>query len=112
VHIISDHGNEYTLSLREVSNDEDAYFDSKSFISPGDKAAKDRLADLPVFVPASELDKVKQDVAAAKAAEIAEQRQKRPKRKSTGAAIPARCTLTTPGTKARARRLGFSRYAR
>ena len=28
VHIVSDHGNEYTLQLREVSNDPDAHFDS------------------------------------------------------------------------------------
>lgn len=74
VHIVSDHGNEYTLQLREVSSDEDPHFDSKVFITPGDKAAKDKLADLPVFVPASELDKVKQEAAAAKAAETAERK--------------------------------------
>ena len=74
VHIVSDHGNEYTLQLREVSSDEDPHFDSNVFIAPGDKAAKDRLAELPVFVPASELDKVKQEAAAAKAAEIAAQK--------------------------------------
>src|SRR6185312_12624995 len=65
VHIVSDHGNEYTLQLHEVSGDEDSHFDSKVFIRPADKAAKDKLAELPVFVPASELDKVKQDAAAA-----------------------------------------------
>jgi type IV secretion system protein VirB9 len=74
IHIVSDHGNEYTLQLREVSGDDDAHFDSKVFIVPGDKAAKDKLADLPVFVPASELDKVKQDAATAKAAEAAERK--------------------------------------
>ena len=71
VHIISDHGNEYTLELEEVSGDEDPHFDSKLFITPGDKAAKDRLIELPVFVPAAELDQVKQEEAAAKAAEAA-----------------------------------------
>jgi type IV secretory pathway VirB9-like protein len=74
VHIVSDHGNEYTLQLREISDDEDPHFDSKVFISPGDKAAKDKLAELPVFVPASELDKVKEEAAAAKAAEAAERK--------------------------------------
>jgi type IV secretory pathway VirB9-like protein len=74
VHIVSDHGNEYTLQLREVSGDEDPHFDSKVFITPGDKAAKDKLAELPVFVPASELDKIKQEAAAAKAAETAERK--------------------------------------
>ncbi len=69
VHIVSDHGNEYTLQLREVSGDDDPHFDSKIFITPGDKAAKDRLAELPVFVPAAELDKVRQEAAAAQAAQ-------------------------------------------
>ena len=74
VHIVSDHGNEYTLELREVSGDTDSHFDSKVFIIPGDKAAKDQLAELPVFVPASELDKVRQEAAAARTAEDAERK--------------------------------------
>jgi type IV secretory pathway VirB9-like protein len=72
IHIVSDHGNEYTLQLREVSNDSDPHFDSKVFVNPGDQTAKDRLAQLPVFVPAAELDKAKQEAAAAKAAQAAE----------------------------------------
>jgi type IV secretory pathway VirB9-like protein len=72
VHIISDHGNEYTLELQEVSADTDAHFDSKVFILPGDKAAKDRLAELPVFVPAADLEKAKQEAVAAKDAATAE----------------------------------------
>jgi type IV secretory pathway VirB9-like protein len=71
VHIVSDHGNEYTLQLQEVSSEDDPHFDSKVFISPGDKAAKDRLAELPVFVPVAELDKAKQEAAAAQAAQAA-----------------------------------------
>jgi type IV secretory pathway VirB9-like protein len=72
IHIVSDHGNEYTLQLREVSSDPDGHFDSKVFIVPGDKAAKDRLTELPVFVPVAELERAKQEAAAAKAAQIAE----------------------------------------
>jgi type IV secretion system protein VirB9 len=72
IHIVSDHGNEYTFELHEVSSEQDPHFDSKVFIAPGDKAAKDRLTQLPVFVPASELDKAKQEAAAAKAAQTAE----------------------------------------
>ena len=72
IHIVSDHGNEYTLQLREVSSDADPHFDSKVFVVPGDKAAKDRLTDLPVFVPAAELEKAKQEAEAAKAAQTAE----------------------------------------
>jgi type IV secretion system protein VirB9 len=72
IHIVSDHGNEYTLQLQEISGDTDSHFDSKVFIVPGDKAAKDRLTDMPVFVPAAELDKAKQEAMAAKAAQAAE----------------------------------------
>jgi type IV secretory pathway VirB9-like protein len=71
IHIVSDHGNEYTLQLQEISGDADAHFDSKVFIVPGDKVAKDRLTDMPVFVPAAELDKAKQEAVAAKAAQTA-----------------------------------------
>jgi type IV secretion system protein VirB9 len=67
LHIVSDHGNEYTLELQEVSADSDPHFDSKVFILPGDKAAKDRLTELPVFVPAAELEKAKEEAAAARA---------------------------------------------
>lgn len=72
IHIVSDHGNEYTLQLTEISNDTDPHFDSKVFISPGDQAAKDRLTQLPVFVPAADLDKAKQEAATAQAAQAAE----------------------------------------
>jgi type IV secretory pathway VirB9-like protein len=71
IHIVSDHGNEYTLELREVSADDDAHYDSKVLIEPSDKAAKEKLAQLPVFVPAADLDKAKQDAAAAQAAQAA-----------------------------------------
>jgi type IV secretion system protein VirB9 len=73
IHIVSDHGNEYTLQLTEVSKDPDPHFDSKIFITPGDPAAKDRLTQLPVFVPAADLDKAKQVAVAAKAEIKAEQ---------------------------------------
>jgi type IV secretory pathway VirB9-like protein len=79
VHIISDHGNEYTLQLREISGDGDLHFDSKVFITPGDKAAKERLAELPIFVPAAELDKVKQEAAAAQATAAAQQKAEQSK---------------------------------
>lgn len=67
VHIVSDHGNEYTLQLHEVSSDGDPHFDSKVFLTPGDQAGKDKLTQMPVFVPAAELDKVKLEATAAKA---------------------------------------------
>src|SRR6266702_1344407 len=69
VHIVSDHGNEYTLQLKEISGDGDPHFDSKVFITPGDKAGKDKLAEMPVFVPAAEVDKLKREAAEAHAKE-------------------------------------------
>ncbi len=52
VHIVSDHGNEYTLQLHEISDDPDPHFDSKVFLTPGEQSAKDKLTQMPVFVPA------------------------------------------------------------
>jgi type IV secretory pathway VirB9-like protein len=71
IHIVSDHGNEYTLELREVSSDDDAHYDSKVLIEPADKSSKDKLTQLPVFVPAADFDKAKQEAAAAQAAQTA-----------------------------------------
>jgi type IV secretory pathway VirB9-like protein len=74
VHIVSDHGNEYTLQLREVSQDGDPHFDSKVFVTPGDQAGKDKLAAMPVFVPAAELDRAKREAAEATAKEATERK--------------------------------------
>lgn len=79
VHIVSDHGNEYTLQLREISNEDDPHFDSKVLLEPSDKVAKDRLNQMPVFVPAAELDKAKQEALVAKAAQVAELREEEAK---------------------------------
>ena len=90
IHIVSDHGNEYTLQLREVSSDADAHFDSKVFIVPGDKAAKERLTDLPVFVPAAELEKAKQEATAAKASQTAELKAEETKAETYRSQYPGR----------------------
>ena len=55
------------MQLREVSADGDPHFDSKVFVTPGDQAGKDKLAAMPVFVPAAELDKAKREAAEAAA---------------------------------------------
>jgi type IV secretion system protein VirB9 len=77
IHIVSDHGIDYTLQLREISGDADAHFDSKVFLTPGDKASKDKLSQLPVFVPAAELEKAKKEAAEVKAAEETKDEQYR-----------------------------------
>ncbi len=88
IHIVSDHGNEYTLQLQEISNDADVHFDSKVFIVPGDKAAKDRLIDTPVFVPAAELERARQETAAAKAGQAAEVKASQTKEESYRSQYP------------------------
>jgi type IV secretory pathway VirB9-like protein len=74
VHIVSDHGNEYTLQLREVSQDGDAHFDSKVFVTPGDQAGKEKLAAMPLFVPAADLDRAKREASEATAKEATERK--------------------------------------
>lgn len=79
VHIVSDHGNEYTFLLKEITGDPDPHFDSKVFIAPGDKQAKDKLSQLPVFVPAAEvnekINRLQKEAEAAKAAETNERKR-------------------------------------
>src|SRR5690348_15584431 len=107
VHIVSDHGNEYTLQLREVSGDDDPHFDSKIFIIPGDKAAKDRLAELPVFVPAAELDKVKQEAAAAKAAQAATLKAEKTQEEAYRSQYPGSLHFDYTWNKSKGRGLGL-----
>jgi type IV secretory pathway VirB9-like protein len=107
VHIVSDHGNEYTLQLQEVSSDSDAHFDSKVFIVPGDQAAKDRLAELPVFVPASELEKVKQEAAAVQAAQTATLKSEQTKEESYRSQYPGTLHFDYTWDKSKGKHLGL-----
>ncbi len=57
LHIVSDHGNEYTIELREISSDKaDPHFDSKVYVTSGDPKAAENMAKAPVFVPAAEAE--------------------------------------------------------
>lgn len=107
VHIVSDHGNEYTLELREISSDEDPHFDSKVFITPTDKAAKEKLIDLPVFVPASELDQAKQQIAAAKAAEAATLKAEQTKDEAYRSQYPGTLHFDYTWDKSKGKELGL-----
>ena len=112
VHIVSDHGNEYTLQLQEVSNDQDPHFDSKVFIVPGDKAATDRLAELPVFVPVSELDKAKQEAVAAEAAQTAILRAEQTKEESYRSQYPSTLHFDYAWDKTKGKSLGLQQIWR
>lgn len=107
VHIISDHGNEYTLDLEEVSGDGDPHFDSKVFIVPGDKAAKEKLIELPVFVPAPELDQAKQEITAAKAAEAATLRAEHTKEEEYRSRYPGTLRFDYAWNKSKGDALGL-----
>jgi type IV secretory pathway VirB9-like protein len=112
IHIISDHGNEYTLQLREVSGDTDPHFDSKVFITPGDKAAKDKLIELPVFVPAAELDKVKLEAATAKAAEASERKAEETKAEQYRSQYPGSLHFDFTWDQKKAKELGLQQIWR
>jgi type IV secretion system protein VirB9 len=112
IHVVSDHGNEYTLELREVSNDTDAHFDSKVFLTPGDQAAKDRLAQLPVFVPVAELDKAKQETAAAKAAQAAELKAEQTKAEQFRSEYPGSLHFDYAWDEKKAKELGLQQIWR
>jgi len=107
VHIVSDHGNEYTLELREVSGDEDPHFDSKVFITPTDKAAKEKLIQLPVFVPAAELDQAKQELAAAKASEAATLKTEQTKEEAYRSQYPGSLHFDYTWDKSKGKELGL-----
>jgi type IV secretory pathway VirB9-like protein len=107
VHVVSDHGNEYTLQLREVSGDDDLHFDSKIFITPGDKAAKDRLAELPVFVPAAELDKVKREAVAAQAEQAATLKAEKTQEEAYRSQYPGSLHFDYTWNKSKGKELGL-----
>jgi type IV secretory pathway VirB9-like protein len=57
LHIVSDHGNEYTIELREISNEKDnPHFDSKVYVTSNDPNDAENIAKSPVFIPAAEAD--------------------------------------------------------
>jgi type IV secretory pathway VirB9-like protein len=107
VHIVSDHGNEYTLQLREVSTDADPHYDSKVFISPGDQAAKEKLVTLPVFVPAADLDKAKREAAEAEAKEATERKQAETKAESYRSQYPGQLHFDYAWDRKKATALGL-----
>ena len=107
VHIVSDHGNEYTLQLHEVSTEEDTHFDSKVFLNAGDKAAQQRRTDLPVFVPAADLDKAKLEAETAKAAQAAEQKAEETKAEQYRSQYPGSLRFDYSWDEKKGRELGL-----
>jgi type IV secretory pathway VirB9-like protein len=111
VHIVSDHGNEYSFELKEISGDADPHFDSKVFILPGEKAAKDKLSQLPVFVPASEaqekIEHFQKEAEAAKAAEANERKTAQAAVEQYRSSYPGKLHFDYVWNEAKASKLGL-----
>jgi type IV secretory pathway VirB9-like protein len=113
VHIISDHGNEYTLEVLEVSGgDDDPHFDSKLFLLPADGEAKTRLAELPLYVPATELEEVKKESAAALAAKTAAAKASQDEQESVRSKYPATLAFDYTWNKSQGKKLGLDQIWR
>ncbi len=112
VHIVSDHGNEYTLQLHEVSAEQDTHFDSKIFINAGDKAAQQRLTEMPVFVPAADLEKAKQEAVAARAAQAAELKTEETKAEQYRSQYPGSLHFDYAWDEKRGKQLGLQQIWR
>ncbi len=111
VHIVSDHGNEYTLQLKEVTGDGDSHFDSKVFLQPGEQQAKEKLIQLPVFLPASEvqdkIDRLQREVDSAKAAAIEKEKQAQKSAEQYHSSYPGTLHFDYTWDRAKADKLGL-----
>ena len=112
VHIVSDHGNEYTIQLREISDDSDPHFDSKVFVTPGDQAGKDKLAAMPVFVPVADLDKAKREAAEAQAREATEAKAAQMKAEAYRSQYPGQLHFDFTWDQSKGRTLGLEQVWR
>jgi type IV secretory pathway VirB9-like protein len=112
VHIVSDHGNEYTIQLREISDDSDPHFDSKVFVTPGDQAGKDKLAAMPVFVPVADLDKAKREAAEAQAKEATEAKAAQTKAEAYRSQYPGQLHFDFTWDQSKGKTLGLEQVWR
>jgi type IV secretory pathway VirB9-like protein len=112
VHIVSDHGNEYTLQLKEITGDVDPHFDSKVFLEPGGRQAREKLIQLPVFLPASEvqekIDRFQKEAEAAKSAATAEQKQAQGEIEQYRSSYPSKLHFDYAWDRAKANKLGLA----
>ncbi len=111
VHIVSDHGNEYTLQLKEVTGDVDPHFDSKVFLQPGSQEAKEKLIQLPVFLPAAEVQEkvnhLQKEAEAAKTAPADEEKRAQRDAEQYRSAYPSKLRFDYAWDRAKASKLGL-----
>lgn len=110
LHIISDHGNDYTLELKEVSADQAGGFDSTVFLVQIDKDAQKKMADAPVFVPVAEVkekeDRLEREVAEAKATAAAEKKTAETAQEKYQSTYPSNLHFDYTWDQAKAKALG------
>lgn len=110
VHIISDHGNEYTLELQEVSGDPNPSFDMTVMLVAADKDAQKQIADAPVFLPAAEVkekeDRLEKEVADAQAKATADRKAAQDAQEKYASTYPSNLNFDYSWDKNRARTLG------
>ena len=110
VHIISDHGNEYTLELQEVSGEQNPSFDMTVFLVAEDKDAQKKIADAPVFVPAAEVkekeDRLEREVADAQAKASADSKAAQDAQEKYASSYPSKLHFDYSWDQSKARTLG------
>jgi len=110
VHIISDHGNDYTLELQEVSGDPNPSFDSTVFLIPADKEAQKKIAEAPVFVPVAEVkekeERLEKQVADAEAKATADRKAAQDAQEKYASTYPSNLHFDYTWDQSKARALG------
>jgi type IV secretory pathway VirB9-like protein len=110
VHIISDHGNDYTLELKEVSADPAGGFDSTVYLVQTDKDAQQKMAEAPVFVPAAEVkekeERLENEVAQAQEAAAADKKTAAVAEENYQSTYPSKLHFDYSWDQSKARALG------
>ena len=111
VHIISDHGNDYTLELKEVSADQAGASMRPCSWYLTDQEAQKKMAEAPVFVPAAEVkekeDRLEKEVAQAKAAAAADKKTAKIAQEKYAEHVPEQPAFRLQlGPKSKAKALG------
>ena len=110
VHIISDHGNDYTVELQEISSEPGATFDSTVFLVPADKEAQKKIADAPVFVPVEQVkekeERLEKRATEAEAKEAAERKTAQDAQEKYASTYPSSLHFDYSWDQGKARALG------
>ncbi len=115
LHIVSDHGNEYTVELREVSSEKDNPHLTRRFISRRATRRLGTTSQRPRY--SFQQRRQRRRRRSSRKRPRMRRRQQRqtirrspPPPRASKQATPARCTSITPGIRRRAQRLAFNRF--